>query len=951
MPDPHITRKTECQVCKGPMGAIRVHEGSGGKQQYRGRIVQTCNNKGTCHWTYYHTTESYEWVDAEKLVSRVIARETGAPLPPDVLHAPLRLATPHVEALGPVACAGNCRNKSGGLVRGSQQCVDLMCKTCCHNAALDARSANRPRDPCKTHKVPAVSDNPALPPSQSSDNLSDTDSDSSSGSFKQPTPPLHIRIPSVAQRASNSSQTLQIPTSTQTTLPIATQRPPNPSQNPNPLQQVPTLTQTAPPAASQCPPNVFQHLPRVSHGRSTLAQPIGRKWLEAKSAANVEAKALEDVKAKQLQMDDISKRTCQLIIWYKAGSPPVELSHHVPTFPQMQLASVEPLMKDLELTTTSLIDIYTAGSWKTINPSHVFQINKDRQLLLRLRSSLRDELNPEDYPGLTERTKQTRTSGTKRNAELEIVSPMKKPRLTTAEPPNSETPSTFSSSVPIISPNSLSSSSLTASATAAIPPLPAVAELHVVNGIAQVDNIQKLPVASWNEGWNKLNAQIKANHKRDTNEKSLFLSIFGLEYKKTSICKYKKIWKDAPQRLRDHFLRMGNVKGASMLDFSQAYSRGHIPEENIEVVDASVELKSETATTSIIRSAPQSSESSSTPVISSESSTPVVSLESESPSSPAIQSQIPAPFPPLSPLQPQQPLPTKNSTLPSLALIDIVDAYGYDSDDSDSEDNEALCPYCDDPLPSSPSPSLTAHLLRLEPLSEPDPQPSNKNHRKAPLHVYVSLCTRHIFESRELPNARRRGWPLTPNFSDLFSRLESRSRALQRAAQDPDNSFLLEAKNYYKSNPTRLQGASAQLTSSSYGERGYQIIHIAIEHVIPQRIVNLSHIHPLTYRTFLREVLIPEAAILLIREDLKLSKLDAIRVWKESCTFGNGMHPSDDDCPFIEEAQRRVMSHQDQDDEEDLIKHEEMELDPFADCDEVGFQGGDGTCDDPMVIL
>jgi hypothetical protein len=72
--------------------------------------------------------------------------------------------------------------------------------------------------------------------------------------------------------------------------------------------------------------------------------------------------------------------------------------------------------------------------------------------------------------------------------------------------------------------------------------------------------------------------------------------------------------------------------------------------------------------------------------------------------------------------------------------------------------------------------------------------------------------------------------------------------------------------------------------------------------MIPDYSLALEHIHPLSYDTFIREVLIPEAALHLIQGDLVTDRQSAIDVLHDSQSFGNMMHPSDDDSQIVMET-------------------------------------------------
>ena len=103
-----------------------------------------------------------------------------------------------------------------------------------------------------------------------------------------------------------------------------------------------------------------------------------------------------------------------------------------------------------------------------------------------------------------------------------------------------------------------------------------------------------------------------------------------------------------------------------------------------------------------------------------------------------------------------------------------------------SVDPSTLCPYCDEPLPSEPTPHLTALLEATRKKSYLDARPSNPLGRKAPLATFIPLCQRHRFESVELPEARRKLWPTTIRFELVRERVEKMKDRLEAIIQDVD---------------------------------------------------------------------------------------------------------------------------------------------------------------------
>jgi hypothetical protein len=103
-----------------------------------------------------------------------------------------------------------------------------------------------------------------------------------------------------------------------------------------------------------------------------------------------------------------------------------------------------------------------------------------------------------------------------------------------------------------------------------------------------------------------------------------------------------------------------------------------------------------------------------------------------------------------------------------------------------SIDPSTLCPYCDEPLPPTPTPHLLALLESTRKKSYVDPRPSNPKGLKAPLAAFISVCQRHRFESVKLPEAKRKKWPMVIPFEEVRGRVEKLKGRLQAIILDRD---------------------------------------------------------------------------------------------------------------------------------------------------------------------
>ena len=119
-------------------------------------------------------------------------------------------------------------------------------------------------------------------------------------------------------------------------------------------------------------------------------------------------------------------------------------------------------------------------------------------------------------------------------------------------------------------------------------------------------------------------------------------------------------------------------------------------------------------------------------------------------------------------------------------------------------DPKTLCPYCDTPLPTVPSPLLKRMITSLRSASSRDPRPGNALGLKAPIRKYIDICKRHNFESTLLPQAQEKGWPTRINFSVLSTRVERFKHIVERIIADRDRSeFWREVREQIDKDGTR----------------------------------------------------------------------------------------------------------------------------------------------------
>lgn len=65
-----------------------------------------------------------------------------------------------------------------------------------------------------------------------------------------------------------------------------------------------------------------------------------------------------------------------------------------------------------------------------------------------------------------------------------------------------------------------------------------------------------------------------------------------------------------------------------------------------------------------------------------------------------------------------------------------------------------------------------------------DVRPSNPLGRKASVTVFSEVCARHWFESKEVPQALARGWPICVDWSGLPARIDNMADALRKILEN-----------------------------------------------------------------------------------------------------------------------------------------------------------------------
>ncbi|KAJ3571044.1 hypothetical protein NP233_g4012 [Leucocoprinus birnbaumii] len=267
------------------------------------------------------------------------------------------------------------------------------------------------------------------------------------------------------------------------------------------------------------------------------------------------------------------------------------------------------------------------------------------------------------------------------------------------------------------------------------------------------------------------------------------------------------------------------------------------------------------------------------------------------------------------------------------AMVNNIDP--YEEEDSlfisPSVDPETLCPYCDSPLPPSPTPFFSKLLESALGKSHPDPRSTNPLGRKAPLSVFVVVCQRHDFETEVLPEAEAKGWPKSIDWEglgDRVSRMKPDLKDIIHDSGEPDMQALINGeggdlmtsfsckgprircvfwreamKSFLKSGARGMADVRGQFLDFEksqpgyYGELGQIIIQQTLLNMFPPDSFDPTLIKPFTATDFIQRILVPEVALRLIMEDRGLKGLmgaeTALSILRESTTYGVTMFPED----------------------------------------------------------
>ncbi|KAJ7151058.1 hypothetical protein C8R46DRAFT_962904 [Mycena filopes] len=227
------------------------------------------------------------------------------------------------------------------------------------------------------------------------------------------------------------------------------------------------------------------------------------------------------------------------------------------------------------------------------------------------------------------------------------------------------------------------------------------------------------------------------------------------------------------------------------------------------------------------------------------------------------------------------------------------------SDGGEVLDERSLCPFCDLPLPVDPTQTLIAMLAAAQVKSVPEFRPDNSAGRRVNFSDMAIVCSRHNFETDLLPMAIERGWPTQLNLPDIERRLKEKKPIFEALINDWDlgeaglrfgNLFWTEAVVFSAKGNGGIAGSITNFHRTQpgyYGESGTRTIDQALRRML---VISQEAALPLTPEQFYYLVLIPEAGLQLIIEDLGAgtSRDHATQAMFDSGSYGAQMFPDDD---------------------------------------------------------
>ncbi|TFY52206.1 hypothetical protein EVJ58_g10144 [Rhodofomes roseus] len=909
LPDPQIPFVSKCTKCPAAMGDYRVHSGSAGEYQNRGKIVQTCTNVA-CSWTTNDATPAYVFKDAEGLLVRTFERRrdpTAYALQLTPEGAVLRLAPPPPPSVlqGRFDCANGCRTAAGKSSQGNHLCVGRLCRACCLRDNEAAHLNQIPRMYCHAHKTKGF-EGPSVP---------------------QERWRTQLHTPHVQQPAALAQS--------------------------QPMHAVP-LVSTA-----------TSHVLPPKHGRNELARPIGPLWEAEFSKKHSEFAVTKATKSKREELVIRDKKTCLFVIFYENTNGPVddpiEIEEYISTWPQFQLANVPLIVEAFQLTDKSLVVRYEPkqSTWILGRIDTVMTVDASRsgaRILIRLPRTVHTE-----WPVTKRLQDEIQMQSRKRRALTDLVSPVKKMarggQVSTPEVqlqpfvlgvPSSRQPTTTADNSIAPMPTSLSADSMarTGTPSASSHIAPSRSQLQDVEASSASTNPGAVPTSpearhQWPsdfyvcdiaDGFKEMSRLMLAQSSSTAKGKGLtkaeaFLHVFGLPCVRSTWCRAKALWKAVPEEMRSQYISYSRQKKALWAAFAKEVKQSRrrqqnkslpsessddnedgLPVNKPEHADVAPALSRGPMTVDHGRSSPSLDDGHC--VADTVEERDGVDLQVVKPMDDERAPEVRWPSP-LSGAVDGDP----SGATADVPELDFTNVDPMPALDGIPELDPAVmkCEFCDEIIPAGFVQSDTLARMRedLEARSWLDPVSWNPRHRRTETWmVHQDYCERHDFEWVLLPQARQAGWPIIVDFASIRRRMLSMLPELRAIVKNPRTSefFTRLQALWAPGGGMAMQSLAAQLalfeleaeSIGYYGHRGYQIILFMLLHLFDESTFNHEQAKPVAYRSMLECVLIPEVAVRFIQQDLSISRMQAVQTLKDSSRYGMVAHPAEPNDPELD---------------------------------------------------
>ncbi|GAA5920263.1 hypothetical protein JCM1841_003005 [Sporobolomyces salmonicolor] len=245
--------------------------------------------------------------------------------------------------------------------------------------------------------------------------------------------------------------------------------------------------------------------------------------------------------------------------------------------------------------------------------------------------------------------------------------------------------------------------------------------------------------------------------------------------------------------------------------------------------------------------------------------------------------------------------------------------------DFETVDPTTLCPFCDQPLPETPSSRLVSlrKYLLARPHLEKRVSVRNNLAKKLPIAETASFCRMHKDERTVIPEGKARGYPTEIAWNELPKRIDRElsghltSVILGQTASD----YLDCAKKEWDEKGRQMRNVASEFGSfhneepGYYGPRGFECMMTTLTTLFTATnpILTPLRVTPLSVQAYVRRVLVPECAVELIRRDLgpssgsDISREEAERVCAESRAYGKavfGVLSAEDEAEFAMARER-----------------------------------------------